>query len=235
MRDSYLPQILTTGRIQPQELSYMFSAGHHCRGPCLAHCSVHPAWWALLPCLQVVCTAYVRESCKGRVPSLGASWPGTKSFQARHTNGVKLLLVPSPKRAQQGKVNATQPAGVCPLCPTQHTQRVGALRWALQRQLSAAEAASMKECKQGKQNCTEVLWVQGVGFQLFHPSPDGEQGAHGMKCLITFPLGFLTVKYEHHVYNQCVRTLLELCEHVQCTALGTPSFSCRTLLQLSLH
>lgn len=70
------------------------------------------------------------------------------------------------------------------------TRRVGAPCWALQRQLSAAEAASMNESKEKNQNCTEGLWVQDVGFQIFHPSPDWEQGAHGIKCLIHISSGF---------------------------------------------
>lgn len=77
------------------------------------------------------------------------------------------------------------------LSPVPHTtQRVGAPCWALQRQLSAAEAASRKESKEENQNCTEALWVQDVGFLFFHPSPDWEQGAHGIKGLIPISSGF---------------------------------------------
>lgn len=107
--------------------------------------------------------------------------------------------------ARQSKCCSTQPAGVCSLCPTQHmpAQRVAAPCWTLQRQLSAAEAASMQECKQEKQRivqkCCEIrMWDFSFSTHL-------QTGSRVLMALIassTFPLGFLTVTYEHHIYHQ---------------------------------
>lgn len=132
------------------------------------------------------------------------------SFQARGMNGVKLLLVPSHEEAQQSKVNAVPLSLLgfvpcAPHSPTQHmpAQRVAAPCRTLQRQLSAAEAASMQECKQEKQRivqkyCEIRMWDFSFSTHL-------QTGSRVLMALIassTFPLGFLTVKYEHHIYHQ---------------------------------
>lgn len=125
MQDSYLPQILIMGRIQPQELSHMFPAG----------LGGIPAWhiflWILLggpffPASTWSVVHMLESPARAECPALehhGLAPKASKFPSQRHEWSKAVAgTFTQGSTARQSKCCSTQPAGVCSLCPTQpHT------------------------------------------------------------------------------------------------------------------